>query len=95
MEILDVDFPVLKEMLHYIYTGSAPNIDSMAEALIAAADKVGLAFNQVLLIIHFTFLVDSTFVLMTDREPRLIFKGIFGYSASIPKLENFPNTARN
>lgn len=38
--ISDVDHEVLKEMLRFIYTGKAPNLDKMADDLLAAADKV-------------------------------------------------------
>uniref|UniRef100_A0A1A9VF19 BTB domain-containing protein n=1 Tax=Glossina austeni TaxID=7395 RepID=A0A1A9VF19_GLOAU len=37
--ITDVDHEVLKEMLRFIYTGKAPNLDKMADDLLAAADK--------------------------------------------------------
>ena len=38
--ITDVDDEVLKEMLRFIYTGKAPNLEKMADDLLAAADKV-------------------------------------------------------
>lgn len=38
--ISDVDHDVLKEMLRFIYTGKAPNLEKMADDLLAAADKV-------------------------------------------------------
>ena len=38
--ITDVDHEVLKEMLRFIYTGKAPNLEKMADDLLAAADKV-------------------------------------------------------
>ena len=44
MEIPDIDFAVLKEMVNFIYTGNAPNIEKMAEPLLAAADKVFFAY---------------------------------------------------
>ena len=31
----------MREMLRFIYTGKAPNLDKMADDLLAAADKVG------------------------------------------------------
>lgn len=31
---------VFKEMMFFIYTGKAPNLDKMADDLLAAADKV-------------------------------------------------------
>lgn len=40
MEINDVDPEVFKEMMRFIYTGKAPNLDRMADNLLAAADKV-------------------------------------------------------
>lgn len=45
--ISDVEHEVLKEMLRFIYTGKAPNLDKMADDLLAAADKVNifLTFN--------------------------------------------------
>ncbi len=40
VEIADVDHEVMREMLRFIYTGKAPNLDKMADDLLAAADKV-------------------------------------------------------
>lgn len=42
VNITDVDYEVLKEMLRYIYTGTAPNLHSLADDLLAAADKYAL-----------------------------------------------------
>ena len=42
VEIADVDYNVMKEMLTFIYTGKAANLSSMADDLLAAADKVDL-----------------------------------------------------
>ncbi|CAB3238930.1 unnamed protein product [Arctia plantaginis] len=39
VDITDVDHEVLREMLRFIYTGRAPNLDKMADDLLAAADK--------------------------------------------------------
>lgn len=39
---MDVEKSVMSEMLTYIYTGKAPNLDEMADALLSAADKVSL-----------------------------------------------------
>ncbi|ELU11118.1 hypothetical protein CAPTEDRAFT_161127 [Capitella teleta] len=39
VEINDVDHEVMKEMLRFFYTGRAPNLDKMADDLLAAADK--------------------------------------------------------
>lgn len=44
--ISDVDHEVLKEMLRFIYTGKAPNLEKMADDLLAAADKVN--FNRII-----------------------------------------------
>lgn len=41
--ITDVDHEVLREMLRFIYTGRAANLERMADDLLAAADKVSLA----------------------------------------------------
>ncbi|GMS89137.1 hypothetical protein PENTCL1PPCAC_11312, partial [Pristionchus entomophagus] len=38
----DVEPEVMREMLLYMYTGSSPNLDSMAQVLIAAAEKYDL-----------------------------------------------------
>lgn len=38
--IMDVDHEVLREMLRFIYTGKAANLEKMADDLLAAADKV-------------------------------------------------------
>ncbi|MBN3287127.1 SPOP protein, partial [Polyodon spathula] len=41
VEINDVEPEVFKEMMCFIYTGKAPNLDKMADDLLAAADKIG------------------------------------------------------
>ncbi|KAK2833097.1 hypothetical protein Q5P01_016986 [Channa striata] len=43
VEINDVEPDVFKEMMCFIYTGKAPNLDKMADDLLAAADKRLLA----------------------------------------------------
>uniref|UniRef100_A0A1A9W5K7 BTB domain-containing protein n=1 Tax=Glossina brevipalpis TaxID=37001 RepID=A0A1A9W5K7_9MUSC len=40
--VSDIDYDVLKEMLKFIYTDKAPNLDEMAHDLLAAADKYAL-----------------------------------------------------
>ena len=40
VEINDLEPDVLQEMLTFIYTGKAPNLSSMADVLLSAADKV-------------------------------------------------------
>ena len=42
VEIRDMGPKVVKEMLRYIYTGNAPEVDKMADALLQAADKYDL-----------------------------------------------------
>uniref|UniRef100_A0A8I5YNY9 Speckle type BTB/POZ protein like n=1 Tax=Pongo abelii TaxID=9601 RepID=A0A8I5YNY9_PONAB len=42
VEINDLDPEVFKEMMRFIYTGRAPNLDKMADNLLAAADKYAL-----------------------------------------------------
>ncbi|KFO30080.1 Speckle-type POZ protein [Fukomys damarensis] len=42
VEISDVEPEVFKEMMWFIYTGKAPNLDRMAHDLLAAADKYAL-----------------------------------------------------
>nr|XP_014103380.2 protein roadkill isoform X1 [Bactrocera oleae] len=42
VDIHDVDHEVLREMLRFIYTGKAPNLEKMADDLLAAADKYAL-----------------------------------------------------
>lgn len=57
--INDVDHEVLKEMLRFIYTGKAPNLEKMADDLLAAADKVCsfvFQFFYLFLLIVFFFL---------------------------------------
>ncbi|MEE6489127.1 hypothetical protein FKM82_015496 [Ascaphus truei] len=40
VDIHDVDPEVFKEMMRFIYTGNAPNLDKKADNLLAAADKI-------------------------------------------------------
>ncbi|VDN28784.1 unnamed protein product [Gongylonema pulchrum] len=42
VDIDDVEPEVMKEMLRFMYTGTAPNLDRMADTLLAAADKYQL-----------------------------------------------------
>ncbi|XP_052588117.1 speckle-type POZ protein-like [Peromyscus californicus insignis] len=42
VEISDLEPQVFKVMMDFIYTGTAPDLDSMADALLAAADRYGL-----------------------------------------------------
>lgn len=45
VDISDVDPDVFKEMMGFIYTGKAPNLEKMADNLLAAADKVRTKAN--------------------------------------------------
>lgn len=45
VEITDVDHEVLREMLRFIYTGKATNLEKMADDLLAAADKVRMSIS--------------------------------------------------
>jgi hypothetical protein len=40
VQIKDIDADVMNEVLGFIYTGRANNIDKMADILLSAADKV-------------------------------------------------------
>jgi speckle-type POZ protein len=42
LEIIDVDHEVLREMLRFIYTGKAANLEKVADDLLCAADKVSM-----------------------------------------------------
>ncbi|XP_029392272.1 speckle-type POZ protein-like isoform X4 [Mus pahari] len=42
VEINDLDPEVFKEMMRFVYTGKAPNLEKMADNLLAAADKYAL-----------------------------------------------------
>ncbi|XP_059120848.1 speckle-type POZ protein-like [Peromyscus eremicus] len=42
VEITDLEPQVFKSMMDFIYTGTAPDLDSMADTLLAAADRYGL-----------------------------------------------------
>ena len=45
--IKDLEPEVLKEMLKYIYTGKVTQLESMADELLAAADKVSCHFQLI------------------------------------------------
>ena len=40
VEINDLEQDILQEVLTFIYTGKAPNLPTMADVLLSAADKV-------------------------------------------------------
>ncbi|XP_055840545.1 protein roadkill-like [Episyrphus balteatus] len=46
--ITDVDYEVMQELLHFIYTGRAPNAKKMADRLLIAADKYALYHLKVI-----------------------------------------------
>jgi len=46
VDISDVEPEVFKEMMGFIYTGKAPNLERMADSLLAAADKVSGCFMK-------------------------------------------------
>ncbi|XP_006498480.1 speckle-type POZ protein-like isoform X6 [Mus musculus] len=46
VEINDLDPEVFKEMMRFVYTGKAPNLDKMADNLLAAADKICTVQNS-------------------------------------------------
>nr|XP_042126360.1 speckle-type POZ protein-like [Peromyscus maniculatus bairdii] len=48
IEIPDLEPQVFKAMMDFIYTGKAPDLDSMTDALLAAADKYGLESLKVM-----------------------------------------------
>lgn len=68
--ISDVEHDVLKEMLRFIYTGKSPNLEKMADDLLAAADKVSdtvvsdLQMNclESISMFHCTILIETVFV---------------------------------
>ncbi|KAL6044148.1 hypothetical protein STEG23_019828 [Scotinomys teguina] len=41
-EICDLEPQIIKTMMNFIYTGKAPDLDSMADGVLATADKYGL-----------------------------------------------------
>lgn len=49
VDITDMDYDVLREMLRFIYTGKAPFLEKLDAELLAAADKVR---NNFLLLIY-------------------------------------------
>ncbi|CAO2599066.1 Speckle-type POZ protein [Lemmus lemmus] len=48
VEIHDLEPEVFKAMMSFIYTGKEPDLDSMADAVLAAADKYGLECLKIL-----------------------------------------------
>jgi speckle-type POZ protein len=42
VEIIDLEYKVVREMLIFIYSGKSPNVKKMANYLLSAADKYGL-----------------------------------------------------
>ena len=56
VEIEDMDPDVMADMLRFIYMGKAPNLDSMAADLLAAADKYAL--ERYVLCVYYLFFFD-------------------------------------
>ena len=48
VDIPDVDEETMREVLRFIYTGNTPNLEGMADTLLAAADKYQLERLKVL-----------------------------------------------
>lgn len=61
VEISDVEPDVFKEMMGFIYTGKAPNLDKMADNLLAAADKVNISSNQVWIVYFYLTVVSCNY----------------------------------
>lgn len=59
MEINDVEPEVFKEMMCFIYTDKAPNLDKMADDLLAAADKVNKELNKLQHVEHLSYRKDG------------------------------------
>lgn len=58
VDISDVDPDVFREMMGFIYTGKAPNLEKMADNLLAAADKVSaqlidISYFHNFILLHF------------------------------------------
>lgn len=53
VEINDVEPEVFKEMMCFIYTDKAPNLDKMADDLLAAADKVTQQYKSYLCVFFY------------------------------------------
>lgn len=48
VKIEDIEPNVVKEMLQFLYTGKSPNLETMADNLLAAADKYGIERLKIL-----------------------------------------------
>lgn len=67
VDISDVDPDVFKEMMGFIYTGKAPNLEKMADNLLAAADKVSTQVFETFA----NFLQTSTFHFFSMTQEKL------------------------
>ncbi|KAK1336211.1 hypothetical protein QTO34_004015 [Cnephaeus nilssonii] len=76
VEIIDVEPGVFKEMMCFIYTGKAPNLDKMADGLLAAADKYALEHLK------------GFSLTLSLEEPVVILENRLEYSQMHPKLNN-------
>lgn len=56
VQIKDLEPEVLKEMLKFIYTGKATQLETMADELLSAADKVIFAIHHSFTQFHFSFI---------------------------------------
>lgn len=63
--ITDVDQEVLQEMLRFIYTGKAANLERMADDLLAAADKVIFFIYCPVMFVIFEWLYDPRVIVIT------------------------------
>ncbi len=60
VQIKDIDADVISEILRFIYTGRAKNIDKMADILLCASDKVSFStkcFSHVDVLVSSSFLI--------------------------------------
>ena len=62
VEVKDVDSEVMDQMLRFIYTGKAPDLERMAAELLAAADKYALDRLKVIYSHHFISQAYNLFV---------------------------------
>lgn len=62
---------VFKEMMFFIYTGKAPNLDKMADDLLAAADKASIAQAS----------TNTKFSYIYAKQRRMFFKATMAFFA--------------
>lgn len=68
VEISDIDPDVFHEMLKFVYTGSTPQLQGMADDLLAAADKVNKQYESSFVGVPFGsfYIMLSSISLMSD-----------------------------